>query len=113
MPLENDNVSRDESWHRKLANEFSERYFDYQLPGMLFLNMVSYFDCDRSDTVPDPLMMEWVKKKKTWDKLDLLSIRFQAEGGLISKTSSNQVTHVILNKHDLSNLEKLTSTFQK
>ncbi|KAG1037484.1 hypothetical protein G6F43_012858 [Rhizopus delemar] len=112
MPLENDNVSRDESWHRKLANEFSERYFDYQLPGMLFLNMVSYFDCDRSDTVPDPLMMEWVKKKKTWDKLDLLSIRFQAEGGLISKTPSNQVTHVILNKHDLSNLEKLTSTFQ-
>ncbi|KAG0736757.1 hypothetical protein G6F17_012210 [Rhizopus arrhizus] len=112
MPLKNDSINRDENWHRKLANEFSERYFDYQLPGMLFLNMVSYFDCDRSDTVPDPLIMEWVKKKKTWDKLDLLSIRFQAEGGLISKTPSNQVTHVILNKHDLSNLKTLTGVFQ-
>lgn len=112
MTLDN----RNEEYYRKLISEHAERYFDNHIPGMIFLKMIAYFDQDAKMALTrlgNPLTADWIKKKKSWDKLELLSIRFKSEGGLIRETPTEDVTHVVFNKQDLCRLEELTIAFRR
>lgn len=112
MTLDN----RKEEYYRKLVSEHAERYFDNHVPGMLFFKVIAYFDQDTKMALTmqgNPLTADWIKKKKSWDKLELLSIRFKSEGGLIREIPTEDVTHVVFNKQDLCRLEELTKTFRR
>ncbi|KAI9276265.1 hypothetical protein BY458DRAFT_506157 [Sporodiniella umbellata] len=102
----------DEEACRKLACSFSEKYFDNQLPGMLFLKTVAYFDYDESVKLSAPLTTQWVQRKKAWDELELSAICFKSEGGIIAQEISESITHVIFNKNDLARLKTLIEMFK-
>ncbi|ORE17869.1 hypothetical protein BCV71DRAFT_180700, partial [Rhizopus microsporus] len=112
MTLDN----RNKEYYRKLVSEHAERYFDNHIPGMLFFKVIAYFDQDTKmmlTRLGTPLTAGWIKKKKSWDKLELLSIRFKSEGGLIRETPTEDITHVVFNKQDFCRLEELTKTFRR
>ncbi|KAI8981907.1 ATP dependent DNA ligase domain-containing protein [Mycotypha africana] len=111
-----DEKDMDDSVSRNLALETIHRYFPEGLPGMLFIRSLAYFDFDT--TIPSnhlsPITFEWVTWKRSKEVMELYKARFEFQGGRIAAAVSDpNITHIIVNKDDLTRIEQLGKIFMR
>lgn len=107
---------KDKTYFRNLAKATTQRYFPDGLPGMTFLNTVAYFDIDttKSSTQPTPITPEWVSWKRCQEELTLAQSLYEFEAGKVSQDiSDSTITHIVLNKNDLSRFAKLINSITR
>lgn len=111
----NDDTQSEEKLRYK-ARQVARKYFNNEVEGMIFLNVVAYFDCNTS--MPQdpltPLTTERVKWKKLQEDMKIIQDRFEFDAGQVrTSTLDDEVTHVIVNQNDLTRLAALKNDFYR
>lgn len=99
---------------RQIAQKIVGEYFPSEAEGTEFINTVAYFDCDPHMDTPTPLTVEWVKWKSIAEETKLFQDQYEFGLGCLSTSISDQrITHIVLNKRDLSRFKLLKEAFHR
>ncbi|KAI9344740.1 ATP dependent DNA ligase domain-containing protein [Pilaira anomala] len=99
---------------RQIAQKIVGEYFPSEAEGTEFINTVAYFDCDPHMDTPTPLTVEWVRWKSIAEETKLYQDQYEFGLGCLSTSISDQrITHIVVNKRDLSRFKSLKEAFHR
>ncbi|KAG2236091.1 hypothetical protein INT48_006107 [Thamnidium elegans] len=99
---------------REIAQIIVEEYFSSEIEGAEFINTVAYFDYDPRMDTPMPLTVEWVNWKSIEEETKLGQDQYEFGLGYVSNSISDErITHVVMNKRNLSRFKSLKEDFHR
>ncbi|KAI9273429.1 ATP dependent DNA ligase domain-containing protein [Helicostylum pulchrum] len=99
---------------REIAQSIVEEYFSSEVEGAEFINTVAYFDYDPYMDTPMPLTVEWVNWKSIEEETKLGQDQYAFGLGCVSNSISDErITHVVMNKRNLSRFKTLKEDFHR